>query len=158
MQTMSPAVAAESTMVPSGRFPALIRSSTVSMPWLTAFSYQVQHRIHHPLDHELVDFRGLPAELHADTFPGFARQIAHHERHPAENFSDRHQPDAHDPLAQRAELPIDHNHVFLNRPPLPARNVRFDTREGIREPRAPDHEIPTLRISSSSRARSTRTN
>ena len=61
-------------------------------------AHQVQHRVHHPLDQELVDLGALALELDAHALAALAREIADHERHPAEDLADRHQPHPHDAL------------------------------------------------------------
>jgi hypothetical protein len=97
MRTMSPAVAALRTIVPSGRLPAATRSSTGFDAVADRVAHEMENRIHHPLDEELVDLGPLPSQLEAHALAGLARQVADHERHAAEDLADRHQPHAHDP-------------------------------------------------------------
>ena len=121
-------------------------------------AHQVQHRVHHPLDQELVDLGVLAGELEPDLLAALAREVADHERHAAEDLADRHQPDAHHAFAQVAQLALDAPGVLLDRAPLGRRHVALDARQ--RFGRAAPGVItrsPIIRISSSSRARSTRT-
>ncbi len=144
MQTMSPAVAAESTIVPSGRFPALMRSSTVSMPWLTAFRTRCSTgsiiRSMRNLSISVVCPRSsmrtrLPvSRARSRTTNGIRRKIS-----PTGTSRTRMMPSR----SVRSCRSIT-NRVFLNRPPLPGRNVRFDPRERIRQARAPNHEIADI--------------
>ena len=105
---------------------------------------QMEHRIHHALDQVLVDFSGLALQKQRDLLSGLARQIADHERHPAEDFTDRDQTNPHQGFAQRAQLTVDGQRALLNGAPLNSWHVRFDTRQGVEQPGPADHQIADL--------------
>ena len=144
--------------MPSGLLPAAMRSSARFDAVADGVADQVQHRVHHPLDQELVDLGALPPQLEVHALAGLARQVAHDERHAAEDLADRHQADPHDPLAQRraaggrsrrrspGSRAIRPAGCGARRAPASrSRRARLITRS------------PTMRISSSRRVRSTRT-
>ena len=104
-------------------------------------AHEMEDRIHHPLDQELVDLRALSPQLEPHPLAGLARQIADDERHAAEDLADRDQAHAHDAFAQRAELPVDRDGVLLDRAPLARRDPCLDARQRIGQPGPADHEI-----------------
>ena len=102
---------------------------------------QVQHRVHHPLDQELVDLGALPPQLEVHALAGLAREIADDERHAAEDLADRHEADAHDPFAQRPQLAVDRDGVLLNRAPLGRGDAALDARQRVGQAGAADHQV-----------------
>ena len=138
--TDSPAVAALRRIAPSGRLPAAIRCSGVSMAWLIALRTRWMHGVHHAFDQKLVDLRALTHEIEPHAFTAVARQIANDEWHPAEDLSNRHQADAHHGFAKIAQLPLDSRAVLLQRPPpLLERNI--DALERILQAGARDDHV-----------------
>ena len=102
-------------MVPSGRLPArdpLVRRLDAVADGI---ANQMEHRIHHPLDEELVDFRRLAGQLQLHALAAVPGEIADDERHAPENLGDRDQPHAHHAFAQVAQLPLDALGVLLQR-------------------------------------------
>ena len=125
--TSSPAAEALSVIVPSGR-----------LPWPNPFvrrfdavahrvAHQMEHRVHHALDQVLVDLRGLALEEERHLAAGFPRQVAHDERHASKDLANRYQADAHEAFAQRSQLAIDRDGVFLRVTPFRRRHVGFDS-------------------------------
>ena len=128
------------------------------MPWLTAL------RTRCSTGSIIRSIRNLsisvlwPCSSSAHALAGLARQIADDERHAAEDLADRHQPDAHDAFAQRRAA----GDRSRSRSPGSARHspagTCASTRASVSASRARlMTRSPTLRISSSRRARSTRT-
>ena len=104
-------------------------------------AHEVQHRIHHSLDEELVDLGALTGELELDALAVVARQIANDERHAAEDLADRHQAHAHDALAQIAKVPFEPGAVVLERAPFLEGHVSLDTPQRVLEPRPGHHHV-----------------
>ena len=101
---------------------------------------EVQDRIHHPLDQELVDLGVLAGDLEPHLLVR-AGQVAHHERHAAENLPDRHHADPHHAFAQIPQVAIDGQAVFLDGPPLDRRHMPLDAGQRIGKPRPGDDQI-----------------
>ena len=139
--TDSPAVAALSRIVPSGRLPAAIRCSGVSMAWLIAL------RTRWMTGSIMRSIRNLsisvlwPDEIELHAFTAVAREIANDERHPAEDLSDRHQADAHHAFAKVAQLPLDARAVLLQRPPPLLERHMLDALQRILQAGARDDHV-----------------
>ena len=58
-------------------------------PVADGIAHQMENRIHHPFDEELVDLGALPGDLELHALADVAREIADDERHPAEDLADR---------------------------------------------------------------------
>ncbi len=102
---------------------------------------QVEDGIHHPLDEELVDLGRLPGQFELHALLAVAREIAHDERHPAENPGNRHEPHAHDAFAQVADLPFDALGFLLQPAPFRRRQEPLDAEQPFLEPRPGDDEV-----------------
>ncbi len=81
---------------------------------------EMENRIHHPLDEELVDLGRLARQIQLNALAVVAGEIAHDERHPPEDLADRHQAHAHDAFAQIAKVALDALAVLLQRRATPA--------------------------------------
>ena len=139
--TDSPTVDAASLIVPSGRLPSAMRSLRRFDPVTDRIADEMEHRIHHPLDEELVDLGRLPRKIQLNTFAVVARQIAHDKRHPPEDLADGHQADAHHAFAQIAKVPLDALAVLLQDAPFRGRRETLDAQQRVLEPRTRDDQI-----------------
>src|SRR5215204_5117810 len=79
---------------------------------------EVQQRVHHALDEELVYLGLLPQKFEPDLLAARARQVADDEPHALEDFADLHHPHAHDAFAQVAQLSRYRHVRLLQRAPL----------------------------------------
>src|SRR6185295_6064115 len=102
---------------------------------------QVQDRVHHPLDQQLVDLRMLSADLQFHVLLIFTRQIANNESHALKDFADRHRSDSHHTLAQIAKLPLHSQIGVLERTPLGSRQVAIKPLEVLVQMRSADHHF-----------------
>src|SRR5688572_32964945 len=106
-----------------------------------SIAHQVHERIHHSLHEKLVDLRFAATELHNDLLTALTRQVANHERHALEDFSDLDHAHAHDALAQISKLPPHGLTCFLKRTPGCGRCHSFQFRQLVFEPCTTDHEF-----------------
>ena len=133
--------------MPSGRLPAAIRSSGVSMPWLTALRTRWRTGSIIRSIRNLSISVSWPDELELHAFAAVARQVADDERHAAEDLADRHQADAHHAFAQ--------SRSWRSMPALCScsarhsveRHVRLDALQRVVQAGAGDDQSPTRRIS-----------
>ena len=134
MITVSPAVAAPRRIVPSGRL-ARCDARIRRLDAVTdRVAHQMQHRIHHSLDQELVDLGALPGELEVYALAVVARQIADDKGHATEDLADRYEAHAHHAFTQIAKVALETSAVVLHRPPFLERHIRFDAPQRVFEP------------------------
>ncbi len=139
--TDSPTVDAASRIVPSGRFPAAMRSSGVSMPWLTAL------RTRWSTGSIIRSMRNLSISVAWPDISSRTRRSLSRARSRTTNgmrrkiSADRHEPHAHHAFAQVAELPLDALRLFLQRAPLAGRHELLDAPQRVLEPGARHHQI-----------------
>jgi hypothetical protein len=103
---------------------------------------EMQDRIHHPLDEELVDLRVLTDHLQMNALADIASEVADHERHAAKDLAHRDETNAHDRIAEVAQLTLHQRLVLLQQAELARWHVALHPLERVVEPRPGDHEIP----------------
>ena len=128
------------------------------MPWLTALRTRCSTGSIIRSTRYLSISVSWPGIWSSTCASGFARQVAHDERHAPEDLADPHEPHAHDAFAQVAQLALDRVAVLLHGAPFD-RRARASRRCDSDSPSRARvmTRSPIMRISSSSRARSTRT-